>query len=87
MPTSSKFVYFLLFRYPQSSRSNDLDQSSHLLTVATRDLFNELDKNVKPVAPMQFWMVHFPLTSIAGLCNYTFGVKSCFTKIVINTPR
>ncbi|GMH16006.1 hypothetical protein Nepgr_017847 [Nepenthes gracilis] len=46
-----------LLRYSQSSRSNDLDQTSHLLTVATRDLFTELDKNVKPVAPMQFWMV------------------------------
>ncbi|KAK9281340.1 hypothetical protein L1049_004240 [Liquidambar formosana] len=46
-----------LIKYPHSGRSNDLDQSSHLLTVATRDLFNELDKNVKPVAPMQFWMV------------------------------
>ncbi|XP_059645650.1 ubiquitin carboxyl-terminal hydrolase 6-like [Cornus florida] len=46
-----------LIMYPQAGRGNDLDQSSHLLTVATRDLFNELDKNVKPVAPMQFWMV------------------------------
>ncbi|KAK2996569.1 LOW QUALITY PROTEIN: hypothetical protein RJ639_024812, partial [Escallonia herrerae] len=46
-----------LIKYPPSVRSNDLDQSSHLLTVATRDLFNELDKNVKPVAPMQFWTV------------------------------
>ncbi|KAF9614059.1 hypothetical protein IFM89_014859 [Coptis chinensis] len=44
-----------LIEYP--GRSNELDQTSHLLTVATRDLFSELDKNVKPVAPMQFWMV------------------------------
>jgi ubiquitin carboxyl-terminal hydrolase 14 len=34
-----------------------VDQSSHMLAIATRDLFNELDKSVKPVAPMQFWMV------------------------------
>lgn len=47
----------LFIRYPHSGRSNDLDQSSHLLTVATRDLFTELDKNVKAVAPMQFWLV------------------------------
>ncbi|WMV57535.1 hypothetical protein MTR67_050920, partial [Solanum verrucosum] len=47
----------LLARYTQLGKSNDLDHSSHLLTVATRDLFNDLDKNVKPVAPMQFWMV------------------------------
>lgn len=46
-----------LIKYPHSGRSNDLDQPSHMLTCATRDLFSELDKNVKPVAPMQFWMV------------------------------
>ncbi|XVF25101.1 hypothetical protein REPUB_Repub13aG0184900 [Reevesia pubescens] len=46
-----------LVKYPHSGRSNDLDQTSHMLTVATRDLFTELDKSVKPVAPMQFWMV------------------------------
>ncbi|KAI8529639.1 hypothetical protein RHMOL_Rhmol12G0240500 [Rhododendron molle] len=46
-----------LIKYPHPGKSNDLDQSSHLLTVATRDLFTELDKNVKAVAPMQFWMV------------------------------
>ncbi|XP_022723680.1 ubiquitin carboxyl-terminal hydrolase 7-like isoform X3 [Durio zibethinus] len=46
-----------LTKYSHSVRSNDLDQTSHMLTVATRDLFNELDKSVKPVAPMQFWMV------------------------------
>ncbi|XP_028125574.1 ubiquitin carboxyl-terminal hydrolase 6-like isoform X3 [Camellia sinensis] len=46
-----------LIQYPHPGRNNDMDQSSHLLTVATRELFEELDKNVKPVAPMQFWMV------------------------------
>eukprot|EP01018_Ginkgo_biloba_P002950 Gb_29171 [translate_table: standard] len=46
-----------LQKYTYSGRSNDLDPSSHLLTVATRDLFGELDRNVRPVAPMQFWMV------------------------------
>lgn len=46
-----------LLQYSQAGRSNELDQTSHMLTVATRDLFNELDKSVKPVAPMQFWMV------------------------------
>ncbi|EEF28259.1 Ubiquitin carboxyl-terminal hydrolase, putative [Ricinus communis] len=45
-----------LVKYP-SDRRNDLDQTSHMLTTATRELFNELDKSVKPVAPMQFWMV------------------------------
>ncbi|CAL0308733.1 unnamed protein product [Lupinus luteus] len=46
-----------LIKYSHSGRSNDVDQTSHMLTIATRDLFNELDKSVKPVAPMQFWMV------------------------------
>uniref|UniRef100_A0A0C9S559 Ubiquitin carboxyl-terminal hydrolase n=1 Tax=Wollemia nobilis TaxID=56998 RepID=A0A0C9S559_9CONI len=46
-----------LQKYTYSGRSNDLDPSSHLLTVATRDLFGELDRSVRPVAPMQFWMV------------------------------
>ncbi|KAK6914778.1 Ubiquitin-like domain [Dillenia turbinata] len=43
-----------LVEYQNSGRSSDLD---HLLAMATRDLFSELDKNVKPVNPMQFWMV------------------------------
>ncbi|GLU14371.1 hypothetical protein SLE2022_309470 [Rubroshorea leprosula] len=46
-----------LLNYLPSGRSNELDQTSHMLTVATRDLFSELDKSVKPVAPTQFWMV------------------------------
>lgn len=33
-----------LTEYNQLGKSNDLDHSSHLLTVATRDLFNDLDK-------------------------------------------
>ncbi|PKA56288.1 Ubiquitin carboxyl-terminal hydrolase 6 [Apostasia shenzhenica] len=43
--------------YTNSGRSNDLDQYSHLLTVATRELFIELDKNGRPVAPLQFLSV------------------------------
>ncbi|KAK4395161.1 Ubiquitin carboxyl-terminal hydrolase 6 [Sesamum angolense] len=43
-----------LIKYPPPVRSSSVDQSSHSLTVATRELFGELDKNVKPVAPMRF---------------------------------
>ncbi|KAL1538251.1 deubiquitinating enzyme [Salvia divinorum] len=43
-----------LIQYPPPVRSNTVDQSSHSLTVATRELFNELDKNVRPVAPVRF---------------------------------
>ncbi|KAG0494229.1 hypothetical protein HPP92_005223 [Vanilla planifolia] len=46
-----------LQNYVNSGRSNDLDQYSHLLTIATRELFNELDRNVRPVAPLQFLSV------------------------------
>eukprot|EP00252_Welwitschia_mirabilis_P002521 TRINITY_DN12487_c0_g1_i1.p1 TRINITY_DN12487_c0_g1~~TRINITY_DN12487_c0_g1_i1.p1 ORF type:complete len:485 (+),score=105.98 TRINITY_DN12487_c0_g1_i1:247-1701(+) len=42
--------------YALSGRRNDLDSTSHLLTVATRNLFSELDRSVRPVAPMTFWM-------------------------------
>ncbi|GJR67544.1 ubiquitin carboxyl-terminal hydrolase 6 [Tanacetum coccineum] len=75
-----------LIEYPQAGKSNDLDQSSHLLTVATRDLFNELDKNVKPVAPMQFWMVlrkKYP--QFGQLHNGSFmqqDAEECWTQIL-----
>ncbi|XP_008797866.1 ubiquitin carboxyl-terminal hydrolase 6 [Phoenix dactylifera] len=46
-----------LSSYTNSGRSNELDQYSHLLTVATRDLFSDLDRNVRPVAPLQFLSV------------------------------
>ncbi|GFZ11755.1 ubiquitin-specific protease 6 [Actinidia rufa] len=64
-----------LIKYPHSGRSSDLDQSSHLLTVATRDLFNELDKSVKPVAPMQFWMAYMTqVLSVENIFqNYLYG--------------
>nr|XP_043615465.1 ubiquitin carboxyl-terminal hydrolase 6-like [Erigeron canadensis] len=75
-----------LIDYPQAGRSGDLDQSSHLLTVATRDLFSELDKNVKPVAPMQFWMVlrkKYP--QFGQLHNGSFmqqDAEECWTQIL-----
>lgn len=75
-----------LLEYSQSGRSNDLDQTSHLLTVATKDLFNELDKNVKPVAPMQFWMVlrkKFP--QFGQLHNGSFmqqDAEECWTQLL-----
>ncbi|KAL4571862.1 hypothetical protein LXL04_018629 [Taraxacum kok-saghyz] len=75
-----------LIEYSQSGRSNDLDQSSHLLTVATRNLFTELDKNVKPVAPMQFSMVlkkKYP--QFGQLHNESFmqqDAKECWSQIL-----
>ncbi|KAL9230576.1 hypothetical protein vseg_005911 [Gypsophila vaccaria] len=75
-----------LLEYSQSGRSNDLDQTSHLLTVATKDLFTELDKNAKPVAPMQFWMVlrkKFP--QFGQLQNGSFmqqDAEECWTQLL-----
>lgn len=37
--------------------ANELDPSSHLLTLATRELFNELDTSHQAVAPIRFWTV------------------------------
>ncbi|KAL8113745.1 ubiquitin carboxyl-terminal hydrolase 6-like isoform X1 [Apium graveolens] len=75
-----------LIKYPHSGRSNDLDQPSHLLTVATRDLFSELDKSVKAVAPMQFWTVlrkKYP--QFGQLNNGAFmqqDAEECWTQIL-----
>ncbi|XP_057472826.1 ubiquitin carboxyl-terminal hydrolase 7-like [Actinidia eriantha] len=80
-----------LIKYPHSGRSSDLDQSSHLLTVATRDLFNELDKSVKPVAPMQFWMVlrkKYP--QFGQLHNGSFmqqDAEECWTQLLYNLSQ
>lgn len=54
-----------IIRYTYAGRTNELDQSSHQLTVATRDLFGELDRNVSPVAPMQFWMVSYSYCALS----------------------
>lgn len=70
-----KIYYF--FRYSHSGRSNDVDQTSHMLTIATRDLFGELDKSVKAVAPMQFWMVCYlySLFKLISLTTFYFSMK------------
>ncbi|KAI3936662.1 hypothetical protein MKX01_034091 [Papaver californicum] len=73
-----------LINYP--GKTNDLDQSSHLLTIATRDLFGELDRNVKPVSPMQFWMMlrkKYP--QFGQLHNGAFmqqDAEECWTQIM-----
>ncbi|CAH9056100.1 unnamed protein product [Cuscuta epithymum] len=75
-----------LMQYPYVDRRTDLDSSSNLLTVATRDLFNELDKNVKPVSPMQFWTVlrkKYP--QFGQLSNGVFmqqDAEECWTQIL-----
>uniref|UniRef100_A0A2C9W2G8 Ubiquitin carboxyl-terminal hydrolase n=1 Tax=Manihot esculenta TaxID=3983 RepID=A0A2C9W2G8_MANES len=74
-----------LVNYPSEKR-NDLDQTSHMLTAATRELFNELDRSVKSVAPMQFWMVlrkKYP--QFGQLHNGTFmqqDAEECWTQLL-----
>uniref|UniRef100_A0A1D1Y2F2 Ubiquitin carboxyl-terminal hydrolase n=1 Tax=Anthurium amnicola TaxID=1678845 RepID=A0A1D1Y2F2_9ARAE len=46
-----------LMNYTNFGRNNDVDLMSHNLTTATRDLFSDLDRSVKPVVPMQFLTV------------------------------
>uniref|UniRef100_A0ACD5VGQ7 Uncharacterized protein n=1 Tax=Avena sativa TaxID=4498 RepID=A0ACD5VGQ7_AVESA len=43
-----------LLSYSDNVRGNGVDQTSHSLTVATRNTFGELDKSVRPVAPLHF---------------------------------
>ncbi|RVW59625.1 Ubiquitin carboxyl-terminal hydrolase 6 [Vitis vinifera] len=62
-----------LIKYPHSGRRNDLDRSSHVLTCASRDLFSELDKNVKLVVPMQFWMALLSKIATWGDGSRRFG--------------
>ncbi|VVB16538.1 unnamed protein product [Arabis nemorensis] len=54
-----------LSNYSLSARSNNVDQTSHMLTVATRELFGELDSSVNAVSPTQFWMINH---SSEGVC-------------------
>ncbi|KAJ7963146.1 Ubiquitin carboxyl-terminal hydrolase [Quillaja saponaria] len=80
-----------LTQYSHSGRNNDVDQSSHMLTIATRDLFNELDRSVKPVAPMQFWTVlrkKYP--QFGQLHNGVFmqqDAEECWTQLLYNLSQ
>ncbi|KAI9160143.1 hypothetical protein LWI28_005513 [Acer negundo] len=80
-----------LVKYSQSGRSNDVDQSSHMLAVATSDLFDDLDKSVKPVAPMQFWMLlrkKYP--QFGQLQNGSFmqqDAEECWTQLLFTLSQ
>ncbi|KAG8380064.1 hypothetical protein BUALT_Bualt07G0154600 [Buddleja alternifolia] len=75
-----------LINYPPPVRSNAVDQSSHSLTVATRELFNDLDKNVKPVAPMRFLTaLRSKYPQFAQLHNGVYmqqDAEECWTQIL-----
>ncbi|KAG4182978.1 hypothetical protein ERO13_A09G080500v2 [Gossypium hirsutum] len=75
-----------LVKYSHSGRNNDVDQTSHMLTIATRDLFGELDKSVKPVAPMQFWtLLRKKYPQFGQLHNGVFmqqDAEECWTQLL-----
>uniref|UniRef100_A0A7N0VIZ9 Ubiquitin carboxyl-terminal hydrolase n=1 Tax=Kalanchoe fedtschenkoi TaxID=63787 RepID=A0A7N0VIZ9_KALFE len=64
----------------------NVDQSSNLVTSATRDLFKELDKSAKPVSPMHFWMVlrkKYP--QFGQMQNHAFmqqDAEECWTQLL-----
>jgi len=53
-------ILFYLYSYSDTGRGNGIDQASHNLTLATRNIFGELDQSVRPVAPLQFLQVSSP---------------------------
>ncbi|GER46951.1 ubiquitin carboxyl-terminal hydrolase [Striga asiatica] len=77
-----------LLQYRPPFRSNYVDKSSHSLTVAMRELFKELDKNVKPVAPMRFLMaLRSKCPQIAQLHNGIYiymqqDAEECWTQLL-----
>jgi len=57
---SFDIILFYLNSYSDTGRGNGIDQASHNLTLATRNIFGELDQSVRPVAPLQFLQVSSP---------------------------
>lgn len=80
-----------LHNYTNSGRSNDLDQYSHLLTVATRDLFSELDRNVRPVAPLQFLSVlrkkHPQFAQLHNGAYMQQDAEECWTQLIFTLSQ
>ncbi|EPS62411.1 ubiquitin carboxyl-terminal hydrolase, partial [Genlisea aurea] len=75
-----------LTNYPPPVRSSDVDHSSHSLTIAARELFNELNKSVKPVAPVQFLMaLRSKYPQFAQLHNGIYmqqDAEECWTQLL-----
>ncbi|CAN6557299.1 unnamed protein product [Malus baccata var. baccata] len=46
-----------LIKYSHFERNDERDQTSHRLTITACALISELDKGIKAMVPMQFWMV------------------------------
>nr|VDD01059.1 unnamed protein product [Brassica oleracea] len=75
-----------LSNYSLAGRSNDVDQTSHMLTVATRELFGDLDRSVNAVSPTQFWMVlrkKFPqFSQLQNGMHMQQDAEECWTQLL-----
>uniref|UniRef100_K4AIV3 ubiquitinyl hydrolase 1 n=1 Tax=Setaria italica TaxID=4555 RepID=K4AIV3_SETIT len=62
-----------LMSYPDAATGNDIDQVSHNLTLATSNVFHELDQSFQPIAPTQFLeMLHKSYPQFAHLHNNAY---------------
>ncbi|KAH0920749.1 hypothetical protein HID58_020767 [Brassica napus] len=75
-----------LSNYALTGRSNDVDQTSHMLTVATRELFGDLDRSVNAVSPTQFWMTlrkKFPqFSQLQNGMHMQQDAEECWTQLL-----
>ncbi|WZZ64337.1 hypothetical protein YC2023_075707 [Brassica napus] len=82
----SKSVHLLSLLYALTGRSADVDQTSHMLTVATRELFGDLDRSVNAVSPTQFWMIlrkKFPqFSQLQNGMHMQQDAEECWTQLL-----
>jgi len=75
-----------LLSYSDNVRGNGVDQTSHSLTVATRNTFGELDQSVRPVAPLHFLqMLRKKYPQFAQQQNNVYmqqDAEECWTQLV-----
>ncbi|CAF2055318.1 unnamed protein product, partial [Brassica oleracea var. botrytis] len=75
-----------LSNYALTGRSADVDQTSHMLTVATRELFGDLDRSVNAVSPTQFWMIlrkKFPqFSQLQNGMHMQQDAEECWTQLL-----
>ncbi|KAM0881095.1 hypothetical protein ACQ4PT_033166 [Festuca glaucescens] len=75
-----------LLSYLDNVRGTGVDQTSHSLTVATRNTFGELDQSVRPVAPLHFLqMLRKKYPQFAQQQNNVYmqqDAEECWTQLV-----
>ncbi|KAM2358023.1 hypothetical protein ACFX1X_006916 [Malus domestica] len=75
-----------LIKYSHFERNDEGDQTSHRLTITACALISELDKGIKAMVPMQFWMVLLNKYPHFGQqYNSTFmqqDVKECWSQLL-----